>query len=322
LTLAWPQSAAARQVVHNAAPGETLESIALRYYGVAELGESLRVHNSLGRAHLSAGSVIEIPLADDHTVANGDEWSGLADRYWGDWELGAALALLVEPAGAKLEPGTRLRIPALLHHHVRRGETMAVLTRRTYGSPERIPALALLNGIDNPSRIGERQALRLPVFGDVPEHDAPLAGSATPGSLPPVSAALAPQPPIAPLAPEEPLAAAEVPAPVAPAPLRRRPPEEDMTQVLSDAVEAYYHGEFDVARQALEELRPDLLAFGTERQQRIFFRHLLLVHVAFDDAQATCDSWTQLRGRLDDATLDPDRFSPKVRRMSQACETR
>jgi len=325
LTLVGAPPAAARQVAHNAAPGQTLESISLRYYGVAELAESLRVHNALGRGPLTPGSVIEIPLADDHEVASGEQWSTLADRYWGDRELGPALALLVEPSGATLEPGTRLRVPALVHHRVRRGESLAVLTRRSYGSSERIQALALLNGIENPNRIAVEQPLRLPVLGQVPGEDAWVVRARPDRPDPPdVGAARAVRLPSVPIEPQgaaPPAAAAPAAAAIAPPPLRPDPAAPDMTQALSDAVEAYYQGEFDVAREALRALRPDLLAFGTERQQHTLLSHLLLVHVAFDDAAAACRSWAQLRGHLDDAVLDPDRFSPKVRHMSRDCDS-
>ncbi len=295
LTLFAAPPTAARQVVHNTAPGETLASIAQRYYGVPELGESLRVHNSLSAGRLTPGSVIEIPLADDHEIVAGEDWGTLADRYWGDRELGPALALLVEPAGATLEAGTRVQVPALVDHRVRRGENLAVLTRRSYGrrshgDAERIQALALLNGIDQPNRLGVGQPLRLPVLGELPGEGAPVRGPVLLPDPPNVSAA--------------------------------GPPRPDLSQSLADAVDAYYQGEFDAAREALEALRPDLLAFGTERQQRTLLSYLLLVHVAFDDAAAACASWAELRGRLDDATLDADLFSPKVVRMSRDCDAR
>lgn len=275
---------AARHAVVNVRGGETLETIALRYYGNAGLAASLRTHNSL-RGELTSGSVIEIPLADEHVIAEGEDWTVLAMRYWGDWELADVMPALVEPPHAALEPGTTLQVPALIQHRVQRGESLAVLSRRSYGSAERAVAIAALNGIDDPDRLHAGQQLRLPVFG----------GSAA-GSR--VARARVASPP-----PQAPKAAAS----------------SDLGRALADAIEAYHQGEFSEARSALGTLRLPLLESGSVAQRRALLEHLLLVHAAFDDAELACQSLGELRGYLEDPALDPELFSPKVIELGASC---
>ena len=270
---------AARHAVVNTDGGETLESIALRYYGNASLAASLQTHNSLP-GELSAGSVIEIPLADEHRVAEGEDWATLATRYWGDWELADVMPGLVKPLHASLEPGTTLLIPALIQHRVRRGESLAVLSRRSYDSADRAAAIAVLNKIDDPNRLPAGQQVRLPVFGG------PAVG-------PPV-ASPPPKPPTA-------------------------PASSDLGGALADAIEAYHQGEFSEARSALGTLRLPLLESGSTAQRRALLEHLLLVHAAFDEVDLACQSLAELRGYLADPALDPEFFSPKVLELSASC---
>lgn len=273
---------AARHAVVSVSGGETLETISLRYYGNAGLAASLRTHNSLP-GEPTAGSVIEIPLADEHLIAEGEDWTALATRYWGDWELADAMPALVKPPHAALEPGTTLQIPALIQHRVQRGESLAVLSRRSYGNAERALAIAALNGIDDPNRLRAGQQLRLPVFGEL------AAGSrVTRVASPP---------------PQAPDAAAS----------------SDLGRALSDAIEAYHQGEFSEARSALGTLRLPLLESGSIAQRRALLEHLLLVHAAFDDQDLACQSLGELRGYLEDPALDPELFSPKVLELSASC---
>lgn len=275
---------AARHAVVKVRGGETLETIALRYYGSADLSVSLATHNSL-QGELTSGSVIEIPLADEHVIAEGEDWAALVTRYWGDRELVDVMPALVEPPHAALEPGTTLRIPALIQHRVQRGESLAVLSRRSYGNPGRTAAIAALNGIDDPNRLRAGQQVHLPVFG-VPAPGLPAARART--ASPPSQA---------------PAAAASL----------------DLGQALAGAIEAYHRGEFSEARSALRTLRLPLLESGSAAQRRTLLEHLLLVHAAFDDADLACQSLGDLRGYLEDPALDPEFFSPKVLELSASC---
>lgn len=297
----------ARQVVYNTRDGETLESLAQSYYGRAELAASLRTHNSLGD-ELTRGSVIEIPLGDEHVVSAGEDWGTLAARYWGDWELARVMPALVEPADAPLEPGTRLVIPALIHHRVRPGENFAVLSRRSYGNADRALAIAELNGISDPDRIAVGQHLRLPVLGGIdPSGPAPVPAP----PAPPTPVAAGPPPQAAPdLQPQPQPQGRARPRPVA---------SSDLAQALADAIEAYHQGEFVDARSALEALRLPMLEAGTPEQQRALLEHLVRVHVAFDDAEPACRSLRALREQVGDDALDPELFSPKVLELGATC---
>ncbi len=282
---------AASQIVHNAAAGETLESIALRYYGTKDLGTSLGTHNSLGASGVSLGSVIEIPLSDEHTLAEGEDWSILAARYWGDWELGPVMSALVVPRDPSLGAGTEIRVPGLIHHRVRRGESLTRLSRLVYDNADRAIAIGKLNGIDDPNRLRVGQHLRLPVLGVARA----VAMAPSPASRPKV-------------------------VPAVSSPVRVNPSAE-RSKALVAAIESYYQGEFDEAREALEALRPGLIETGTEPQRRLLLEHLLRVYVAFDDAELACESWAQLGALDDDASFDLERFSPKIREVGSACAT-
>jgi hypothetical protein len=115
----------------------------------------------------------------------------------------------------------------------------------------------------------------------------------------------------------EPPAVSAGPPDVAP----RRATSAEQSQALVDAIEAYYQGEFEEAREALEALRPDLMETGTEPQRRVLFEHLLRVHVAFDDTALACESWAELSRFGNDASFDPERLSPKIREISSNCVT-
>jgi nucleoid-associated protein YgaU len=73
--------------VHVVRPGETLASIAQRYYGDPRRESVLVAENGLasqGGAPIVVGLRLTIPWATYHRVKSGETWAQLAERSSGD----------------------------------------------------------------------------------------------------------------------------------------------------------------------------------------------------------------------------------------------
>ena len=73
--------------IHTVRPGETLASIALRYYGDARRENVLVAENGLttqGGAAIVVGLRLVIPWVSYHRVATGETWAQIATAHYGD----------------------------------------------------------------------------------------------------------------------------------------------------------------------------------------------------------------------------------------------
>jgi len=122
---------------HVARRGDTLASLAQRFYGRVEMEKVLVASNGLDAPSplpITAGMRLEIPATSHHRVAPGEGWGVLAERYLGDAKRAEALAV-ANGSMPWLPPttGSELRVPYVLRYVVRRGDTLAGLAYRFLG---------------------------------------------------------------------------------------------------------------------------------------------------------------------------------------------
>jgi hypothetical protein len=281
--LALSLDAAAAERIVPLTGGESLEALARYYYGSSGMAPFLASHNGMQGEELPEGS-LRVPYADEHVTQGEETWDDLASRFWGDGSLGEALAALNgEPGDSAPGMGTRIRVPMLVAYAVRPGESLAALSRRLYGSPSLGSLLGRINGVDDPKLLFVGRRLRVPI------------SHLDEGKPPPIPA---------------------------PAALRRKTltPGPPLRDRLRAALGEYVGGDYDLALDHLEALRGEVMKAGSPSERAQLLRHLTFVYVAWDRPGDACESYRALV-TLDPATrFDPDRVSPKIRRVVSACE--
>jgi tetratricopeptide (TPR) repeat protein len=127
----------ARALVHIAKKGETLEELAVRYYGRRDLSLVIRaangfVHPDDGR--VTQGERIEVPEVTYYRSAEGDTWESLAERYLASKRRASFLAELNgSEEDRPLSQGKIVEIPYHLRHIFALGETLKSVARLYYG---------------------------------------------------------------------------------------------------------------------------------------------------------------------------------------------
>ena len=140
---------------HTVAVGETLSTLALRYYGDAELYRLIATASGIPNPNvINVGQRLIMPDFTRYTVVAGDTLSGLAVRFYGNAELARLIAGASGIAETSaLNPGQRLIIPDLTRYTVAPGDTLSALALRFYGDTAFYPLIATVNGIANPAVI-------------------------------------------------------------------------------------------------------------------------------------------------------------------------
>jgi LysM repeat protein len=131
LSLAAVSSGARAQAVYSHAvqEGDTLASIAQRYYGDPTREAILREANRLkgnGVDGLVPGSWIFIPMVTFYRVGKDETWKSIAARFLGN-EARSATLIEANNGNRRIEPdeGAELLVPYPLRHVVSPGETLA-----------------------------------------------------------------------------------------------------------------------------------------------------------------------------------------------------
>lgn len=142
----------ARAFTHVVQPGETLASIAERYYGRISYERILVYANSLdacGGFPVVAGMRLEIPAVAHHRVAPGDTWQTLARDLLGGAHRGEMMAR-ANRAKSWIPPeeGADVIVPYNLRFLVQQRETSVSISKRFFRDDESAWMLDRYNGID------------------------------------------------------------------------------------------------------------------------------------------------------------------------------
>jgi LysM repeat protein len=151
---------------HAVQEGDTLASIAQRYYGdptrEAVLSEANRMKGP-DMNGLVPGSWIFIPLVTFYRVSKDETWKSVAMRLYGR-EARAATLIEANNGNRRVEPdeGAELLVPYPLRHVVRPGETLAKIAK-VY-MPETPLSLKRLRRFNAGARIERGQVVLVPLF--------------------------------------------------------------------------------------------------------------------------------------------------------------
>ncbi len=151
---------------HAVQEGDTLASIAQRYYGdptrEAVLGEANRMKGAGGNG-LLPGSWLFIPMVSFYRVGRDETWQSIATRFYGTPERSATL-VEANNGNRRVEPdeGTELLVPYPLRHVVAPGETIAKIAK-TY-MPDSPLSLKRLRKFNAGARIERGQVVLVPLF--------------------------------------------------------------------------------------------------------------------------------------------------------------
>ncbi|MCC7541639.1 MAG: LysM peptidoglycan-binding domain-containing protein [Deltaproteobacteria bacterium] len=161
---------------HTVRPGETLASIAQRYYGDTNRELVLVLANGLVREGGSAivvGLTLEIPTIRYHRVTENETWSGIAERYLGDPRRAEFLAQLNGSRPAMTPTvGAEIVIPYQLRYVAGANERLIDIAVRMLGGREHLQVLRRYNGLPRTAiRAGRGDILLIPVTDLVLSRD-------------------------------------------------------------------------------------------------------------------------------------------------------
>ncbi len=152
--------------VHVVRPGETLASIAQRYYGDPQRETVLVAENGLmahGGAAIVVGMRLLIPHVSYHRVTAGETWAELATRYYGDPRRAFVLIEANNGTpGEQPDEGAQLLIPYPLRHVGAQGDTVTRLAKLYYSDKEGVGRLHRFNSVRG-NRLARGQILLVPL---------------------------------------------------------------------------------------------------------------------------------------------------------------
>ncbi|HJK93820.1 MAG TPA: LysM domain-containing protein [Polyangiaceae bacterium LLY-WYZ-15_(1-7)] len=137
LTLTFSSAQAHRGYQHVVREGETLASIAERYYGDPRRENVLVAENGLtaqGGSPIEVGLRLQVPYVTYHRVQPGETWQELARRFYGDPRR--AFVLIEANHGSSSEQpdeGAELLVPYPLRHVTAQGENVLRIAKNYYG---------------------------------------------------------------------------------------------------------------------------------------------------------------------------------------------
>ncbi len=293
ISLSAPAAGAAAPRIHTVRSGESVSSIAKRYYGNFELTRLLLQYNGKLDTLIQPGDRLHVPMCRVHVVRAGDTLSGLAQRYLKRPLAYREIAALNDLGpNTPLHVGQRIVIPVILSHTLERGESLATLAKLFYDDTDMSHILQSYNRIDDPRRLSVGQKIDVPLVSFLSGAEAQA----------PVPAAV------------EPEQRTVEPAP-APAALETRRYQSKIALART----AYSLGEYGRARELLEALQRDVLRDGNDVERADLLRLTAFVYVAFDLPVQACAAHRSLSRVSPRTRLDPDFVSPKIRQVLSEC---
>lgn len=151
---------------HAVQEGDTLASIAQRYYGDPTRESVLREANRMKGAGVNGlvpGSWIFIPMVTFYQVSEDETWKSIAARLYGR-EARAATLIEANNGNRKVEPdqGAELLVPYPLRHVVAPGETLAKIARLYM--PDSPLSLKRLRRFNAGARVERGRVVLVPLF--------------------------------------------------------------------------------------------------------------------------------------------------------------
>jgi LysM repeat protein len=153
--------------VHVVLPGETLASIAQRYYGDARRESVLVAENGLttqGGAAIVVGLRLVIPVVSYHRVQPGQTWAQIATQHYGDpRRVSALIEANPQVQSAQPDVGAELLVPYPLRHVCRQNDTIRRVAGLYYGDEGEAARLMRFNAIRGRGRLSRGQIVLVPL---------------------------------------------------------------------------------------------------------------------------------------------------------------
>lgn len=151
---------------HAVQEGDTLASIAQRYYGDPTREAVLREANRMKGPEVNdllPGSWIFVPIVTFYRVGPDETWKSLAIRFFGR-EARAAILIEANNGNRRVEPdaGAELLVPYPLRHVVAPGETLAKIAKLYM--PDTPTSVKRIRQFNPGARIERGQVVLVPLF--------------------------------------------------------------------------------------------------------------------------------------------------------------
>lgn len=152
--------------VHVVREGETLASIAQRYYGDPRRESVLVAENGLttqGGSAIVVGLRLVIPTVGYHRVRAGETWAQIAQQHYGDIRRAYAI-VEANPAVESSQPpdGAELLVPYPLRHVADQRDTLNHVAQTYYGTTDGSRTLRRFNGLRS-LRLQRGQVILVPL---------------------------------------------------------------------------------------------------------------------------------------------------------------
>ena len=276
---------------HTVMPGDTLASIAEKYYGKIQFEHLLVAANLLdveGGSSITRGMRLEVPAVGHRTIVRGDTWEALAAELLGGSTRSDVLSLANASKPWLLpEEGAEIIVPYNLRVIVRPQETLVGIALKFLGDLNKAWVLDRYNKLDG-------RGLDPGTVLLVPLHDLPLTEAGKKAAMRDAGA---------------------VCSEAAGGLLKtQRRIAQEIPLLIADVRAGRY---VDAVARGSRFISTGALA---ESQLAIVHRQLLEAYVALDAtglAQAACEEWKK---RDPHARLDPNELSPKILRACGAAK--